>query len=158
MRLSWSPQQDAAIKSVRDWLADPAGKQVFRLFGYAGTGKTTLAKELAASVKGTVLFATFTGKASLVLRKKGCESASTIHSLIYKVEVNERTGEATFILNYDSDLTDASLLVVDEVSMVGREIAEDLLSFGKRVLVLGDPAQLPSIGPGQQMDLSTPAS
>lgn len=145
MPLSWSPQQDAAIKAARAWLADPCGKQVFRIFGYAGTGKTTLATELAASVKGTVLFATFTGKASLVLRKKGCEDASTIHSLIYKVEVNERTGEASFLLNYDSDLADASLLVVDEVSMVGREIAEDLLSFGKRILVLGDPAQLPPV-------------
>lgn len=143
--MSWSPQQDAAIAAVRAWLADRKGKQVFRLFGYAGTGKTTLAKELAASVKGTVLFATFTGKASLVLRKKGCEDASTIHSLIYKVEVNERTGEATFHLNPDSDLAGAALLIVDEVSMVGEELAKDLLSFGKRVLVLGDPAQLPPV-------------
>lgn len=143
--MSWSPQQDRAIADVRAWLDDKQGKQVFRLFGYAGTGKTTLAKELAASVKGTVLFATFTGKASLVLRSKGCEGASTIHSLIYKVEVNERTGEASFILNRESDLSDAKLLVVDEVSMVGGELARDLLSFGKRILVLGDPAQLPPV-------------
>lgn len=143
--MSFSPQQDLAIKAVRDWLADPCGKQVFRLFGYAGTGKTTLAKELARSVKGRVLFATFTGKAALVLRKKDCEGASTIHSLIYKVEVNERTGEASFHLNPDSDLCDAALLVVDEVSMVGAELARDLLSFGKRILVLGDPAQLPPV-------------
>lgn len=143
--MSWSPQQDRAIADVRAWLADPRGKQVFRLFGYAGTGKTTLAKELAASVRGTVLFATFTGKASLVLRQKGCDDASTIHSLIYKVEVNERTGEATFSLNLESPLIDAALLIVDEVSMVGAELAGDLLSFGKRVLVLGDPAQLPPV-------------
>lgn len=145
MSASWSPQQDRAIADVRAWLKDPAGKQIFRLFGYAGTGKTTLAKELAKSVRGTVLFATFTGKASLVLRQKGCEGASTIHSLIYKVEVNERTGEATFILNEDSDLASAALLIVDEVSMVGEELARDLLSFRKRVLVLGDPAQLPPV-------------
>lgn len=143
--MSWSPQQDRAIADVRAWLADPQGKQVFRLFGYAGTGKTTLAKELASSVKGAVLYATFTGKASLVLRKKGCEDASTIHSLIYKVDVNERTGEATFVLNRESDLADAALLIVDEVSMVGEELARDLLSFKRRVLVLGDPAQLPPV-------------
>jgi exodeoxyribonuclease-5 len=140
--MSWSPQQERAISDVRAWLADPKGKQVFRLFGYAGTGKTTLAKELAQSVRGDVLFATFTGKASLVLRQKGCEDASTIHSLIYKVDVNERTGEATFSLNPDSDLASAALLIVDEVSMVGEELANDLLTFNKRILVLGDPAQL----------------
>lgn len=143
--MTWSPQQDRAIADVNAWLKDPRGKQIFRLFGYAGTGKTTLAKELAKSVKGRVLFATFTGKASLVLRQKGCDDASTIHSLIYKVEVNERTGEATFVLNPDSDLADAALLIVDEVSMVGEELARDLLTFGKRILVLGDPAQLPPV-------------
>src|SRR5438309_239041 len=57
---------------------------IFRLFGYAGTGKTTLAKHLAQGVNGKVLFAAFTGKAALVMRRKGCEEASTIHSLIYK--------------------------------------------------------------------------
>ncbi|MEY4838537.1 MAG: hypothetical protein RLZZ475_2396 [Pseudomonadota bacterium] len=143
--MSWSPQQEQAIAAVRAWLADPGGAQVFRMFGYAGTGKTTLAKELAASVKGKVLYATFTGKAALVLRKKGCEGASTIHSLIYSVEVDDRTGEARFEINSESDLADAALLIVDEVSMVGEELARDLLSFGRRILVLGDPAQLPPV-------------
>ena len=143
--MSWSPQQEAAIKAVKAWLANRSGEQVFRLFGYAGTGKTTLAKALAESVKGDVLYATFTGKAALVLRKKGCEGASTIHSLIYKVEIDEDTGEASFKLNDESDLASAALLIVDEVSMVGDDLARDLLSFGKRVLVLGDPAQLPPV-------------
>ena len=99
--MRWSPQQEDAIKSVQEWLRDKRGPQIFRLFGFAGTGKTTLAKELAGMAGGKVLFATFTGKASLVLRSKGCADASTIHSLIYKVEVDERTGDASFILNPD---------------------------------------------------------
>lgn len=141
----WSPQQDRAIADVRAWLADPSRKQVFRLFGYAGTGKTTLAKDLTNAVSGTVLFATFTGKAALQLRKKGCDDASTIHSLIYKVDVCEKTGEAIFRLNPESDLASAKLLVIDEVSMVSEELAADLLSYNKPILVLGDPAQLPPV-------------
>ena len=83
---NWSPQQDSAIKSAAEWIKKPGKQQIYRIFGYAGTGKTTLAKELARMVKGKVLYATFTGKAALVLRNKGCDGASTIHSLIYKAE------------------------------------------------------------------------
>lgn len=143
--MSWSPQQDAAIGAVRGWITDPKGAQVFRLFGYAGTGKTTLAKEIAEKVKGKVLYATFTGKAALVLRKKGCDGASTIHSLIYRTEIDPETGIAEFKLNDESDLAEAALLIVDEVSMVGEDLARDLLGFGTRILVLGDPAQLPPV-------------
>lgn len=143
--MSWSPQQEAAIKAVREWIADPKGPQVFRLFGYAGTGKTTLAKELAADVSGSVLYACFTGKAALVLRKKGCDGASTIHSLIYRPIEDQDSGTTRFILNPDSAAAYASLLIIDEVSMVGEDLARDLLSFGTRVLVLGDPAQLPPV-------------
>lgn len=141
----WSPKQGEAIQAVQAWLKNKKTPQVFRLFGYAGTGKTTLAKHLASSVKGTVLYACFTGKAALVLRKKGCEGASTIHSLIYKARQDERTGEVEFILNRDSPASTATLIVIDEVSMVNEEQARDLLSFGVKILVLGDPAQLPPV-------------
>lgn len=123
--MSWSPQQDAALKRVREWLADKNGPQIFRLFGYAGSGKTTLAKEVAAQVSGKVLFACFTGKAALVLRQKGCDDASTIHSLIYKPTRDEITGEMHFNLNRDSALASAGLLIIDEVSMVGEELARE---------------------------------
>lgn len=143
--MSWSPQQEHAIKAVRAWLADKNGPQVFRLFGFAGSGKTTLAKHLAEDVKGPVHYACFTGKAALVLRKKGCEGASTIHGLIYKAVEDPATGEFTFVLNPESSAAYASLIVIDEVSMVGEELALDLLSYRCKVLVLGDPAQLPPV-------------
>lgn len=143
--MEWSPQQDACLRGVRQWLADRKGGQIYRVFGYAGTGKTTLAKEIAAMVDGPVMYMTFTGKASLVLQKKGCAGASTIHSAIYKPKENESTGEVTFVLNRDSDVSFAKLVIVDEVGMVGQELGEDLCSFGARILVLGDPFQLPPI-------------
>ena len=60
----WSGEQESAISAVKGWLDNKNRNQIFRLFGYAGTGKTTLAKHLATLVKGDVLFACFTGKAA----------------------------------------------------------------------------------------------
>lgn len=140
--MTWSPQQEAAIKAVRQWLK--SSDQVFYLAGFAGSGKTTLAKELATTVNGEVLFGAFTGKAALVLRRKGCEDASTIHSMIYSIDDTE-TWEPTFKLNPQSAVRSAALVVIDECSMVGEDLGRDLLSFGTKVLVLGDPAQLPPV-------------
>jgi exodeoxyribonuclease-5 len=146
MGMIWTPQQDAALKSVAAWLkcGEP---QLFRLFGYAGTGKTTLAKKIAEDVDGSVAFAAFTGKAALVMRSKGCGDARTIHSLIYRARETD-TEEPSFVLNEDSAVTKSRLVIVDECSMVDADLGRDLLSFGKPVLVLGDPAQLPPVKGG----------
>jgi len=132
---------------VAKWLAASDAPQVFRLFGYAGAGKSTLARHLASNVEGRVVFAAFTGKAALVMRSKGCDDASTIHSLIYRATESE-TEEPTFVLNGDSEASRAKLIVIDECSMVDEELGRDLLSFGRKVLVLGDPAQLPPVKGG----------
>lgn len=80
--MKWSSQQEECLQKFNRWFNSGAPGQVFRIFGYAGTGKTTLAKHLASGIEGEVLFAAYTGKAAHVLTKKGCP-ASTIHSLIY---------------------------------------------------------------------------
>jgi exodeoxyribonuclease-5 len=141
--VEWSPQQEQALKDVSTWLKDKDGAQVFRLFGWAGTGKSTLARHLAQGVK-SVKYAAFTGKAALVMRKNGCRGASTIHSLIYSL-VSEKEGEPKFILDPESEAASADLIVIDEVSMVDENLGRDLLSFGAKVLVLGDPFQLPPV-------------
>ncbi len=144
--MTWSPQQDRALMAVNRWLQS-GRPQVFRLFGFAGTGKTTLAQTIAHGVRGTTLFAAFTGKAALVLKSKGCEKASTIHSLIYRLD-DENRGDPTFKLNRQSEVRDAALIIIDECSMVDEKLGRDLLSFGTPVLVLGDPAQLPPVSGG----------
>lgn len=141
--MTWSPQQDGALAAVAAWLK-ARDRPIFRLFGYAGTGKTTLARHVAEGVDGDVLFAAFTGKAALVLRGKGCPEASTIHSLIYRSRGSGETGPR-FVINRQSDAGKAKLLVIDECSMVDEDLGRDLLSFGTPVLVLGDPAQLPPV-------------
>jgi exodeoxyribonuclease-5 len=154
--MQFSPQQDEALKAVSRWLKE-GQRPVFRLFGYAGTGKTTLARHFAEHIDGQVQFAAFTGKAAQVLRSKGATNALTIHSLIYRprgeeaVE-DETTGKTsinpTFSLNRQSPVAKAALIVVDECSMVDEQLGRDLMSFGTPILVLGDPAQLPPISGG----------
>jgi exodeoxyribonuclease-5 len=117
---------------------------IFRLFGYAGTGKTTLAKHLAQSCNA-VAYAAYTGKAALMMQRNGCPEASTIHGLIYMVHEDDE-GLITFQLDVESGAAHADLIVIDECSMVGPDIGNDLLSYGKPILVLGDPAQLPPVG------------
>jgi exodeoxyribonuclease-5 len=144
--MDWTGEQSAALDKVGRWLA--AGEpQVFRLFGYAGVGKTTLARHVASGAKGEAAYAAFTGKAALVMRSKGCAGATTIHALIYRA-VDDDEGAPTFKLNHDGPASRAGLIVIDECSMVDAELGRDLLSFGKPILVLGDPAQLPPVKGG----------
>lgn len=154
--MQFAPQQDEALQAVARWLKE--GKQpVFRLFGYAGTGKTTLARYFAEHVDGEVLFAAFTGKAAQVLRSRGASNAKTIHSLIYRprgeeeVE-DEETGKTSmapmFSINRQSPVAKAALIVIDECSMVDEQLGRDLMSFGTPILVLGDPGQLPPVTGG----------
>jgi len=186
-----SDLQARAIAEIKDWFRNRTREQqVFRVWGYAGTGKTTITRHAIAELglddgPGGVLYAAFTGKAALVMTRKGTP-ASTIHALIYRVseatpaeiekvrceiaeikaklptlDLSTRLLEESrlrslelrlaeihkprFVLNEQSVLRDAKLLVLDEVSMVGDDMARDLLAFGKPILVLGDPGQLPPI-------------
>ena len=147
----FTPHQDAALKAVGDWLDARPGKNgtppVFRLFGYAGTGKTTLARHIADGVDGEVKYAAFTGKAALVMRNKGCDGASTIHSLIYRARESGEE-QPNFELWDDAPASKARLIVIDECSMVDADLGRDLMSFDCPLLVLGDPAQLPPIQGG----------
>ena len=146
---TWSPQQAAALDAVARWYASGLDrKQVYRVFGYAGTGKTTLARHFAEGLRGPVYYMAYTGKAAMVMRKNGCRGAMTIHATIYDVDFNPETGVRKFEIKDVDELSDAALFCIDECSMVDAEIGKDILSFGVPVLVLGDPAQLPPVKGG----------
>ena len=145
MTITPSDEQTKAIETFFRWFRSRDREQPwFYLAGYAGTGKTTLAKIIAAEAGGNVRFAAYTGKAASVLRRKGCHGASTIHRLIYK-PAGENDDRPTFIKRDHADLGDIDLLIIDECSMVNDRLAKDLLSFDRPILVLGDPAQLPPV-------------
>src|SRR3984893_15515349 len=118
---AFTPHQDSGLKAVADWLKAKPGKNgtppIFRLFGYAGTGKTTLARHIAESVDGEERFAALTGKAELVMRNIGFDNASTIHSLIYRAR-KSGVEQPSFELWDDAPASKAKLIVIDECSMV----------------------------------------
>ena len=130
-------------------------RREFKLFGYAGTGKTTLAAVIGEAVE-SVMYVTFTGKAAHVLTLKGCEPASTIHRAIYKSYQDEATGRWHFSLDRECPLSMVDLVIVDEGPMVGKRIAEDLLKVAKKLLILGDPFQLDPVKDDQYWGIGDP--
>lgn len=130
--------------------------------GYAGTGKTTLICELRKQLKSqpfiSVAFLTFTGKASSVLKNKLIEQKAiysndyigTIHSMIYKAITRWDKRLKTFVIIgwelKDEDEIWPDLFIIDEASMISREIWMDLLKYGKPIIAVGDHGQLPPIG------------
>ena len=144
-----SSAQARVIMQIADWWQ--SGQPEFYLAGYAGTGKTTIAQLAVEAIESRarraiqVLYAAYTGKAANVLRRKTGQPAMTLHRILYRAVEDVETGKVRFVLNPDSPLADADLLIIDECSMVTQRIADDARSFGKRILVLGDPGQLPPI-------------
>jgi exodeoxyribonuclease-5 len=115
-------------------------KRIQTLGGYAGTGKTTVIKHIAQALPKFGVVA-FTGKAANVLRKKKVE-ASTIHSLIYRPVVDS-DGDVHFML---ADALDCEGIIVDESSMVGPDLFNDLTHFNLPTIFVGDHGQLEPVG------------
>ena len=152
-----SEEQWRAITAIKRWWANYNGPQIFALAGFAGTGKSTVIKyaieELGIHPE-KVAYATFTGKAAHVLTQKGC-TAYTIHRLIYDPILSSYTDAPTGLkksrvagFNLRQTLNsehDVDLIVIDEISMVSGILLDQLLTFGKRILAVGDPAQLPPV-------------
>ena len=129
--------------------------QFVTLGGYAGTGKTTLIalirKELERIDKNLkVGFASYTGKASRVLKNKlndqgsiyKQDSVGTIHSLIYSPIVNSRNEIVGW---QQKDKLDRNIIIIDEASMVDGMIWQHLVSYKVPIIVVGDHGQLPPI-------------
>lgn len=150
-----STDQKRTLDLLLKWHAKKDKPQIMTLGGYAGTGKTTLIslfrKELKKKKKDIrVLFCSYTGKATRVLKGKleeskavyNTDSISTIHSLIYSpiVDNDER------IVGWEKkENVDGDLIIVDEASMVDQDIWNDLVSYGIPILAVGDHGQLPPI-------------
>jgi exodeoxyribonuclease-5 len=151
-----TPDQAQAADRIRAWLAQ--GVPMVVLGGYAGTGKTFTVTALLKAYRRTrpLVVTAPTHKAVHVLRGMGLPDNppalqyATIHSVlglqpVYDVD----TGATRLRQSGPANLPHNALLVVDECSMVGRELYGHILraaaQLGAQVLFVGDPAQLPPV-------------
>ena len=146
-------------KEIHDAIIDDikTKRPLITLGGYAGTGKTTLISKIKETLEKDnprikIAFVTFTGKASLVLSQKigfidDRHYCGTIHGLIYVPEShwNSKLNRMVITKWVLVPEIDYDFIIIDEASMVSKEIFEDLLSFNINILAVGDHGQLPPI-------------
>ena len=143
--VSYAPLQRQAVR-----MAAEGG--VLLLTGGPGTGKTTSLRGIVALYRRMGLDVALlapTGRAAKRLGEVTDCDAQTIHRAL-GMSYNDLTGQAAFKKN-GSDPLEAHAVIVDEMSMVDLELMQALLEAlrpGCRLVLVGDPDQLPSVGAG----------
>lgn len=158
------PSQRAEVDNIKNFLIGKdfyrngvltrgtKGYDIYQLAGYAGVGKSTIIDVLleeAGFSPFRVRMCAPTGTAALVLRDKTPDyDAITIHRLIYKWEIE---GGKKVRQVVDDNIKGAKLVIADESSMTTREEGENLIAMCKKarvkLLIVGDPGQLPPVDP-----------
>ena len=142
--IDYSGQQLEAIREA-------ATSGLLLITGGPGTGKTTILNgilELLGRMQLRCLLAAPTGRAAKRLSEVTGEDASTIHRLL-EAGIDPATGKMFFARDEENPLK-CDAVVVDEMSMVDVQLLHSLLRAipqGKRLILVGDPDQLPPVGP-----------
>ena len=143
--ICYSAEQEQAIRKA-------ATSGLLLVTGGPGTGKTTILNgilELFGQMQLRCLLAAPTGRAAKRLTEVTGEDASTIHRLL-EATIDPATGKMCFVRDEDNPLK-ADVVIVDEMSMVDVQLLYSLLQAipgNKRLILVGDPDQLPPVGPG----------
>lgn len=144
--------------------------RVVAVTGMAGTGKTTIIRNVAADLitsGHTVFIAAPTGKAARRIREATGFDAQTIHRLLEfprPDEFDEKTGKALTLSiprrNRERPLP-RSVVLVDEYAMVPwdlHSVIVNALAPGTTLRVFGDEAQLSPIEPTKRTKRASPFS
>lgn len=160
MKIVLTSQQQKFHDNIIDWIHERNNLKFNEKYivgsGFAGTGKTTILGEILDSLDGlglTVSCASYTGKASQVLKSKITghkkEYCGTIHGLIYRPKV-DKDGKLLGFVRRTSLTSD--VIIIDECSMINKNIFKDLIKYRKPIIFIGDDAQLPPVG-GEEFDI-----
>lgn len=150
-QITLTPSQKSAFDKIMDFVEDKDAK-VFVLTGYAGTGKTTITKQVIAKFDEKELPYTLcasTGRAAKILSDLSGKTATTVHSLIYKyldfnknlddeiklAQSNQTTANPLYLIfgfTPKPEGTRGSIYIVDESSMIGdtRQLEPTQAMFG----------------------------
>ncbi len=143
--IAYSSEQEQAIREA-------ATSGLLLITGGPGTGKTTILNgilSLLGQMQLRCVLAAPTGRAAKRLTEVTGEDASTIHRLL-EASIDPASGKMIFVRDEDTPLK-ADAVIVDEMSMVDVTLLHSLLQAipqGKRLILVGDPDQLPPVGPG----------
>ena len=141
MAFQFTPSQQRALERLNEFIASLSAK-VFILKGYAGTGKTTLVREMIRLLKEkelSIILMASTGRAAKILSNVTGFSATTVHSGIYKYKdfnqnletiaeerqkfKMDKSGQLylQFELSSLPESDKQRFYIIDEASMVGNE-------------------------------------
>ena len=159
----FTDEQERIIQgAVNHIKSNEVDEQVYQIAGSAGTGKTTVLREIIRRSEipmSRIAVMTFIGQAAIILRSKGIYNARTIHSQLYVTEEDYVYQNGQIIRDpvYDKPVTkmyfrlkkslpDIDLMIIDEAWTVPKKMKKDIESFGIKIIASGDHKQLPPVG------------
>lgn len=160
-------EQKNVLNALEKFVSEDDAYDFLIICGAAGTGKTSLTSALLGYLGELSIpyrIAAPTGRAARILGKKSNSITSTIHSMIYIPQTEQKTGVVSFRLKEATDQK-TTIYIIDEASMISSEqtsgdnlfvsdksLLDSLVAFIKnanpenKIIFLGDHYQLPPIG------------